>query len=307
MNPGKHFSVDEINRLKRAAPQGMAPMNKKPRASYNPSRPDARSTHVHPQGPHSVPRRPSTTEPKRFRTSLFNIPVQNQSSQIHSQSNNTASLPLLIRPWHDRRESNFFPGDLIFVKKDARGRLRTAQDLVGMNRTLKSFESGQDAQAARTKADQFINEYNFYGIYRNKTNVENQGPAAGSSYHRDELTRGTNQQQLINVDVFGRSKIGNMFCVGGQQGNHVNRGDHLGLVLYRWASGAMIHTRFYPTLNGVHPVPLMSAQQPFEPYVIRRIPLGICSFSTRNVTWTDSIVLEEDKNRQLPQLELLML
>ena len=301
MNPDKRFSTAEINRLKRGAPQGFDSMSKKPRASYNPSRPDARASSVHPQGPRNVPLRPPTLEPKRFQNSLFNIPVQSRSSQIHTQSNNTASLPLLIRPWQDSRQLNFFPGDIMFVKKDARGRLRTVQDLVGMNRSFKQIETTtQGAQAMKDKADELVDEYNFYGIYRNKTNVENQGYATGSSYHQDDLSRGRNQQELINVDVFGRSKVGNMFTAN----RAVLRGDHLGLALCQSVLGLGLdetRTRFVPTLNGEPP------SEYSDWAILQRIPLGICSFSTRKVSWARTQIEDEDKNRKLPQLELLML
>ena len=300
MNPDKRFSTAEINRLKRGAPQGFGSMSKKPRASYNPSRPDAKSSHVHPQGPHNVPRRPPTLEPKRFHTSLFNIPVQNQSSQIHTQSNNTASLPLLIRPWQDRRQLNFFPGDIMFIKKDTRGRLRTVQDLVGMNRSFMAIEDSEEtADERRDKTDALIKEYNFYGIYRNKTNVENQGYTRGSSYHQNDVPRGKSQQELINVDVFGRSKVGNMFS----SDTNVLRGDHLGLALITYDHLDRTRTRFVPTLNGK----LSYIAPSGKTEILRWIPLGICSFSTRKVAWTKDIIEDADKNRKLPQLELLML
>lgn len=186
----------------------------------------------------------------------------------------------------------------MFVKKDARGRLRTVQDLVGMNRSFKQIETTTPgAQAMKVKADELVDEYNFYGIYRNKTNVENQGYATGSSYHQDDLSRGRNQQELINVDVFGRSKVGNMFTAN----RAVLRGDHLGLALCQLREGNKMSTRFVPTLNGEPP------SNYSDWAILQRIPLGICSFSTRKVSWAPTHIEDEDKNRKLPQLELLML
>lgn len=299
MNPDKRFQDNEINRLKRGAPSGFALLNKKPRPSYNPRVPDARSSRVHPQGPHVAPRRPPTMEPKRFTNSLFNIPIQNQSSQIHTQSNNTASLPLLVRPWSDGRQAHYCAGDLLFVKKDQSRLLRTVHDLVSINNALKEADGKPD------EVQRIVDEYNFYGIYRNKTNVENQGFAAGSFRHQDALQTGRNQQELVNVDVFGRSKIFNIF-------GKVRRGDHLGLALFNYDN----KTRYFPTLNG-DVVPVEHARKLYKDSktpqeilngtVLSHIPLGICSFSTKTIEWNKDNVHDFNKIKKLPQLEFLML
>lgn len=313
MNPDKRFENDEINRLKRGAPSGFAFVNKKPRPSYNPRRPDARSSHVHPQGPHVAPRRPSGgLEPKRFTNSLFSIPIQNQSSQIHTQSNNTASLPLLVRPWADGRQTHYCAGDPLFVKKDHSRRLRTVHDLVSINNAFEDAENNKNTDTVNN----IIDEYKFYGIYRNKTNVENQGFASGSFRHQDALQTGRNQQELINVDVFGRSKIFNIF-------GKVKRGDHLGLALFKYegklsdGSSASL-TRYFPTLND-EVVPVKHFKKIYESknlstqpsiisgQVLSHIPLGICSFSTKSTEWGIDKVHDFNKIRELPQLEFLML
>jgi hypothetical protein len=99
----------------------MITLGKRPREGFSSSTPGALgSTPGHSKGPRNVP----------FGS---NIPVQNVSSQIHTQTNTTASVPLLIKPWRNKTHVDYFPGDIIFTQKNQFGRLQTVSDLVQMN------------------------------------------------------------------------------------------------------------------------------------------------------------------------------
>jgi hypothetical protein len=108
--------------------------------------------------------------------------------------------------------------------------------------------------------------------------------------------RGKAQQMLINVDVFGRSKIANIFGT-------VKKGDHVGLVLY---SGG--HFQFRPTVNSKVPAKL-AAEFHDEKEPIMHIPIGIVSFTSRPVSERKIVraLLDRDGMTKLPQIEILIL
>jgi hypothetical protein len=250
----KHIFVDK-----------MITLGKRPREGFSSSTPGALgSTPGHSQGPRNVP----------FGS---NIPVQNVSSQIHTQTNTTASVPLLIKPWRNKTHIDYFPGDIIFTQKNQFGRLQTVSDLVQMN-----AEFAIDDGSGKYKEFADI-DYNFFGIYRNETNVQGG-------------TRGKAQQMLINVDVFGRSKIANIFGT-------VKKGDHVGLVLY---SGGHFH--FRPTVNSKVPAKL-AAEFHDEKEPIMHIPIGIVSFTSRPVSERKIVraLMDRDGMTKLPQIEILIL
>jgi hypothetical protein len=214
----------------------------------------------------------------------------------------------------DKQEKQYFPGDPLFVKIGDQGSrlLRTVHDLAGMNQAFEKAEKTVDGRD--TKIDDLKKDWKFYGIYRNKTNVQNQGFAMGESYHRDELDIGRHQQELINVDVFGRSKIVNFF-------GKVQRGDHLGLALFEYqdttdgirpigvADGvAQRKTRYFPTKNGeVIKTKLNNGKGMQVGSILASIPLGICSFSTREYKFKEENVTRRVNIADKHQLEILML
>lgn len=302
MDPNKRFSLDQINKLKRSAPQGMASVDKKPRVAYTSTQ---GVSSVHPQGPHIAPRRPPTLEPKRFTNSLFNIPVQNTASQIHTQSNNTASMPLLVRPYADNKHVQLQPGDILFVKKNTAGRyLSEVQNIFMLNNHLqtKSKSDTTTYKFAGPAGLEEVNQWSFFGIYRNESNVTNAPMPA--TYHPPSQDK--NHQSLVNVDVFGRSRILNIFGDPTKHKTRPSPGDLLGLRLYRNTStvnGTMI---FLPTINGK---PAYAKTNDGHKSQYLDIPLGIVTFvsgtsSGRYPTFDE--LTTYDKNKKMSNMEILI-
>lgn len=290
MDPNKRFSLDQINKLKRSAPQGMASVDKKPRVAYTSTR---GVSGVHPQGPHVAPRRPPTLEPKRFETPLFNIPVQNTSSQIHTQSNNTASLPLMVRPFVDGSHHNLQPGDILFVKKNNGGRyLRTVKNIFMLNHHLVTLAE-ENVENALKEA----REWMFYGMYRNETNVTN-APMPGTYY---PPSQNKNHQSLINVDVFGRSNIINIFGDPNKRRERCRSGDLVGLALY--SSTADKKVMYLPTRNGTPTFTLEDAKKHLD------IPLGVVTFPKRTGRFpkVENLSQQHNKdNKKMCSMEILI-
>lgn len=215
----------------------MITLGKRPRNTSTSTVPGkaARSGGDHPSGPRSVPSRPPSNT-GRFSTSLFNIPIQGKSSHISQPSNNTASIPILVRPWKDSAEKDYKPGSILFVSRDATSLIQKVADLPKMNQILKD----RGAEALAVVADNLNAEsrnkgYNYFGIYRNENNLNS---SSG---------RGT-QQQLINCDIYGRTKISNIFS------DSLVTGDHVGIGLFRCKdSDDSDFYKLLPTVNQALP------------------------------------------------------
>ena len=290
MDPNKRFSLDQINKLKRSAPQGMASVDKKPRVAYTSTR---GVSGVHPQGPHVAPRRPPTLEPKRFETPLFNIPVQNTSSQIHTQSNNTTSLPLMVRPFVDGSHHNLQQGDILFVKKKAERYLSTVKNIFMLNHHLVTLAK-QDVEKALKEA----REWMFYGFYRNETNVTN-APMPGTYYPPSQHK---NHQSLINVDVFGRSNIINIFGDPEKRTTRCMSGDLVGLALYSSTDDKKV--MYLPTHNGT-PTFDVSGWTKED----LNIPLGVVTFPKRTGRFSklENLSQQYNKdNKKMCSMEILI-
>lgn len=261
----------------------MITLGKRPREGFSSSIPGALgSTPGHRSGPQSVPYG-------------SNIPVQNISSQIHTPTNTTASVPLLIKPWRDRAHVEYFPGDIIFTKKDQRGRLQVVSDLAQMNIDLK-----EEKILPNLKKLHELDNYNFFGVYRNETNVQGSSSMVAGRLHPKK------QQMLINIDVYGRSRIANIF-------GSVKQGDHVGLSLIADVTEtvegkAVVTMQLVPTVNGKGKFfeHKMERRETFE---IMSIPIGIVSFTSRPVNdlQIQEALIDRDKMTKLPQIEILML
>jgi hypothetical protein len=252
----------------------MISLGKRPREGFSSSTPGALGyTPGHASGPRGVPYG-------------SNIPVQNISSQIHTQTNTTASVPLLVRPWRDGTHLSFFPGDILFVEQLSRGVLNK---VVGMS-NLHSIENLD------------ISKFEFFGVYRNETNVQ------GVQGQINPQTK--KQQMLINVDVFGRSRIANIF-------GNVSQGDHVGLALCKTtdAEHGRSHT-YMPTVNGKIPKNIkdtisgnvdLGAVSVDE--ITSTIPIGVVSFTSKRVGESTicKSLLDRDNMVKLPQIEILIL
>jgi len=171
----------------------------------------------------SMPRPGSSAAPSM--AELRNPTLSN--SQISSQTNVTASVPLMIRPWLDNYERNFAQGSILFVHiNEYASRLNTVADLPLMNFILEKahydigggkgldeiFTRGIRGDTAGVSKVEDIDigfekkGWNQMGILRNDMMADSQ------------------LQKLLNVDVYGRSMVANIW-------GKLNRGDHVGLAM----------------------------------------------------------------------------
>jgi|SaaInlV_150m_DNA_4_1039716.scaffolds.fasta_scaffold00988_5 hypothetical protein len=222
-----------------------------------------RSGGVHPRGPSSVPVIGGT------------IPIQLNNSQISQPTNNTASVPLLIRPWKDNDHHTYFSGDFMFCQKGASSSLQTVID-------LQQFKQMKFISKAEL-VDHF-HQYNFFGIYRNVANIDSLRSV------------GRTQQALINVDVFGRTNVPNIF------GRNTVSGDLVSLYFYCKHSISLDKWVY-------HIVPINGRTQPQRTNLLEIVPIGIVSFSGKSVvpTMIEKSLESRDTLQQQPQIEVLML
>ena len=159
------------------------------------------------------------------------------ATKISLDTNATTSLPLLIRPWLDGYEKQYSQGSLLFVNQDQQShRMSTVTDLPTMNFMLEACqrEFGKDLVDApmykSCKTSQGLqgpNGWNFFGILRN------------------DMMADSTLQKLLNVDVFGRAMIANIF-------GKVCRGDHVGLALIR-VNTASVYNGFMQPAGNLQP------------------------------------------------------
>jgi hypothetical protein len=290
----------------------MININKRPR-EYSTS---VQSGGVHPQGPSNVPKRPRGHNPNnasRFSNSIFNIPIQTQNSQIHQMTNNTASVPLLVRPYANDWHSKYTAGSPLFVCRSASGGktpLHKMADIPQLNYMLLQGVSSTTGEGIDSSPSGLLDKYNFFGIYRN-----NMGEQVFGSRRT--------QQSIINFDVYGRSKISNLFS-GGQK--RLSKGMHVGLAVVeilstdlaehydmsgkpvRFREGVPFVWQIRPTLNGKL---IPSSKALANSHTIRyHIPLGIISHAVSPPAAHAQIceaLRNSDRLTELPQIEILML
>jgi len=151
-----------------------------------------------------------STAPPSF-AELRNPSLSN--STVTFDTNTTASLPLLIRPWANGYEKGIRQGSIIFAsREDCNASLCTAADIPTLNYVLEnSIDTDQGRQLPATlratSQRDFEDTWNLFGIMRNDMMADSQ------------------LQKLYNCDVFGRSMVANMFTP------KLSRGDHVGLAL----------------------------------------------------------------------------
>lgn len=142
------------------------------------------------------------------------------TSTISLQTNTTTSLPFLIRPWSDGWHQKFTEGSILFCNKGGTdSRMTTAVDIPSMNylcqqavSLLPNAKKGDnDLYPDPNKSYNNANfKYGFLGVIRN------------------DLLADSTLQKLYNVDVFGRSMIGNIFS-----DQQMKRGDLVGLAIVK--------------------------------------------------------------------------
>ena len=155
--------------------------------------------------------RAGSTAPPSF-AELRNPTLSN--SKITYDTNTTASLPLLVRPWSQGYEHGFRQGSLLFVADaDCNPQMCTAADLPTLNFLIENARlKATDGRRLQEKLlpmdlDDLLAKWKFFGIMRN------------------DMMANSMLQKLYNCDVYGRAMIANIF------GSKLKRGDHVGLAV----------------------------------------------------------------------------
>lgn len=230
------------------------------------------------------------------------------NSKITYDTNTTASLPLLIRPWANGYEKSIRQGSIIFASsKDCNASLCTAADIPTLNYVLENsldIDAGRmlpETLRAKTLSD-FEDKWNLFGIMRN------------------DMMADSMLQKLYNCDVFGRSMVANMFTP------KLKRGDHVGLALvsvdvhakissgYTHPDGVVLpasltpggHLQVVGTCNGKVDEKVVGSN--FK--VLMRMPLGVVSHAVAKVPNTNLIrraLRESEQYILLPRVEILMI
>lgn len=163
------------------------------------------------------------------------LSVGYSSGVIDIASNSTSSLPVQARPWSPQcNVGDFSGGALMFVRKDlehasyksvadlatANWLLRDARSRLTYNGVNPEGDMGAESHAGKNGWLADKGGWNFMGSLRNKY------AAPGSLV------------TLLNVDVFGRSKIGNLFS------KKLLTGDRVGIAL------VPVEILLYPAIEG---------------------------------------------------------
>ncbi len=254
--------------------------------------PQVNSNRKHPRGPQQPP-------------SNGNIPIQVRSSQVHQMTNNTASVLLFARPFSDKSHEKITPGQILFTH-GGKGRMSTVLNLAQMNKHLAKKDACPHNCLDIGVRGEFASKdrYYFFGVMRNEAN--------GATYHQGQRTL----QRLLNTDVWGRSKIANIF------GCNLHRGDVLGMTLVKkytnfhkdGVTRMNMKWQWVPTVNNKLVKYLLTPPFQFkieDPGVIpqRSFKIGILSHavSEKPSAHTMFRALEEsDILTSLPQVEILM-
>jgi len=254
--------------------------------------PQVNSNRKHPRGPQQPPRN-------------GNIPVQVRSSQVHQMTNNTASVLLFARPFSDKTHEKITPGQILFTH-GGKGRMSTVLNLSQMNKYLAKGDACPHNCLDIAVRGEFASKdrYYFFGVMRNEAN--------GATYRQGQRTL----QRLLNTDVWGRSKIANIF------GCNLHRGDVLGLALVKkyhtWHKTAGVKIgkkwQWVPTVNGKLAKYLLNS--PFQFHLenlqvdsLKSFKIGILSHAVSEKPAVHNMyrALEEsDVLTTLPQVEILM-
>lgn len=250
--------------------------------------------------------RAGSTAPPSF-AELRNPTLAN--SKITYDTNTTASLPLLIRPWSQGYEKGFKQGSLIFVADaDCNAQMCTAADLPTLNFLLENARLDPADQGRRLNdkilpinLKDLLDKWRFFGIMRN------------------DMMANSMLQKLYNCDVYGRSMVANIF------GMKLKRGDHVGLAvvevpdiraqyqMYVQPDGALLPgalvrqdqnvCQIVGTVNGE--VTVMNNAN-----VLHHIPLGVISHAVAkrpSASFILRALRETDQFMLLPRIEILMI
>lgn len=250
--------------------------------------------------------RAGSTAPPSF-AELRNPTLSN--SKITYDSNTTASLPLLIRPWSQGYEKGFRQGSLIFVADaDCNAQMCTAADLPTLNFLLENARLNPADQSRRLQAkilpsdlDDLLAKWKFFGVMRN------------------DMMANSMLQKLYNCDVYGRAMIANIF------GSKLRRGDLVGLAVVKVSNIRDLYQMYIQPDGGLLPEALIQDSSDLlqivgtvngevrsipNATIEHKIPLGVISHAVAKVP-SNSFILralrETDQYMLLPRIEILMI
>lgn len=230
------------------------------------------------------------------------------NSKITYDTNTTASLPLLIRPWSQGYEQGFKQGSLIFTADaDCNAQMCTGADLPTLNYLLENAKLTDKGRRLQDKIlpspgdlNDLLRKWKFFGVMRN------------------DMMANSMLQKLYNCDVYGRSMIANIF------GSKLKRGDTVGLAvvaldirpvysMFIQPEGALLPSQLtgetkceiLQVCGTVNEVPVGLTGD-----VVHRIPLGVISHAVSKVP-SDSFIKralrERDQYTLLPRIEVLLI
>ena len=233
------------------------------------------------------------------------------NSKITYDTNTTASLPLLIRPWSQGYEQGFRQGSLIFAAEaDCNPQMCTAADLPTLNYLLENaaLDATQSGRRLQQKLlpvqgdlEDLLRKWKFFGVMRN------------------DMMANSMLQKLYNCDVYGRSMVANIF------GEKVKRGDIVGLAMVK-LDIRPTYSQFVQPEGALLPAALTNTgdkcviiqvcgtvnEQPIglEGEVLHHVPLGVVSHAVTKKPH-DSFILralrERDQYTLLPRIEVLLI
>ena len=250
--------------------------------------------------------RAGSTAPPSF-AELRNPTLSN--SKITYDTNTTASLPLLVRPWSQGYEQGFRQGSLLFVADaDCNPQMCTAADLPTLNFLLENARLDVADQSRRlqekilpTDLEDLLKKWKFFGVMRN------------------DMMANSMLQKLYNCDVYGRAMIANIF------GSKLKRGDHVGLAVVKIPDIRAIYQMYVQPEGSLLPgalikdgtellqvVGTVNGEVKVMPKaeIVHRIPLGVISHAVAKVP-SNSLIMralrETDQYMLLPRIEILMI
>lgn len=250
--------------------------------------------------------RAGSTAPPSF-AELRNPTLSN--SKITYDTNTTASLPLLVRPWSQGYEQGFRQGSLLFVADaDCNPQMCTAADLPTLNFLLENARLDVADQSRRlqekilpTDLDDLLKKWKFFGVMRN------------------DMMANSMLQKLYNCDVYGRAMIANIF------GSKLKRGDHVGLAVVKIPDIRAVYQMYVQPEGSLLPGALVKDGSDLlqvvgtvngevkvmpKAEVVHRIPLGVISHAVAKVP-SNSLIMralrETDQYMLLPRIEILMI
>lgn len=171
--------------------------------------------HFYPSAPGAMPSVPNRASgPQGPPSRGGSLVAQSQSTVKYLETNPTASIPLMLRPWQEHYEKDYAPGCIIFCKQDKSGRspLITCADVPTLNYL---FHEGRNVSVDKTPLKP--EDFELFGVFRND---------AGKQVDHLGFPRYTNpKQRLIQCDVYGRSKVSNFW------GKKLRTGQRVGMAL----------------------------------------------------------------------------